>query len=69
MGLIDITISKKGYKSKRMLQHHTGAATFSIRKRHEIYFTVFSAINVFAWVIIEIKESILSVSKSADLEV
>ena len=48
MGLIDITKSKKGYKSKRMLQHHTGAATFSIRKRHEIYFTVFSAINVFA---------------------
>ena len=24
---------KKGYKSKRMLQHHTGTATFSMRKR------------------------------------
>ena len=33
MRLIDITKSKKGYKSKRMLQHHIGAATFSIRKR------------------------------------
>ena len=32
----DITKSKKGYKSKRMLQHHIGAATFSIRKRQEL---------------------------------
>lgn len=30
---------KKGYKSKRMLQHHTGAATFSMRKKQELILT------------------------------